>query len=163
MIGRVLIIAGEASGDLHGAGVVRELKKRIPAVEVYGIGGDNMKREGMDLLFHVSELSIMGFIEVIKNLTMIRKVERRLVGMLRQRKPDVVVLIDYPGFNLRFARQVKRYGIKILYYISPQVWAWNKGRVKKMKFLVDRIKVVFPFEVDIYRQEGMDVEFVGHP
>ena len=160
---RVLMIAGEASGDLHGSGVVRELKKRLPEIDVFGIGGDNMKREGMELVEHMSRLSFMGFVEVVKHLGAIASVERKLGALLRDRRPDVAVLIDFPGFNLRFARRVKSYGIPVLYYISPQVWAWNKGRVKRMRRLVDRMKVVFPFEVEIYRREGIDVEFVGHP
>lgn len=163
MLRRVLIIAGEASGDLHGAGVVRELKRRQPRLEVYGIGGDNMRREGMDLVFHIAGLAFMGFAEVLKNLSTIKKVEKKMEGLLESRRPDVVVLIDYPGFNLRFARRVKQRRIPVLYYISPQVWAWNMRRVKKMKRCVDSMKVVFPFEVDIYRNEGIDVEFVGHP
>ena len=160
---RVLIIAGEASGDMHGGGVVRELKRRIPSLDVYGIGGDCMQREGMELAAHIARLSFMGFVEVLKNLSTVRAIERELENLLDTRRPDVVVLIDYPGFNLRFARTVKHHGIPVLYYISPQVWAWNRGRVKKMKRLVDRMKVVFPFEVEIYRKEGIDVEFVGHP
>lgn len=157
------MVAGEASGDLHGAGVVRELKRRLPDLDVYGVGGDRMKDEGMDLVYHISRLSFMGFVEVVKNLAVVREVERTLEQLLDSHRPDVVVLIDYPGFNLRFARKVKRRGIKVLYYISPQVWAWHKGRVKKMRALVDRMMVVFPFEVEIYQRAGIDVEFVGHP
>lgn len=158
-----MMIAGEASGDVHAAHVIRELKKRRPSVEVFGIGGNNMKHEGMELLFHISDLSFMGFVEVLKHLPLIRKVETQLVRAVDERKPDVLVLIDYPGFNLRFARKARRKDIRILYYVSPQVWAWNKGRIKKMKPLVDRMKVVFPFEEELYRREGINVEFVGHP
>ena len=163
MLSRVMMIAGEASGDLHGAGVLRELKRKRPSVDVFGIGGDRMKKEGMDLVFHISSVSFMGFVEVVKHVSVIRRVETELERLLDSRRPDVLVLIDYPGFNLRFARKAKARGIRVLYYISPQVWAWNKGRVKKMKGLVDRMKVVFPFEVDLYKREGVDVEFVGHP
>lgn len=163
MIRRVLMIAGDPSGDLHGAGVVRALKRRLPDLDLYGVGGDRMKDEGMEVVYHLSRLSFMGFVEVIKNLAVVRHLERTLEHLLDTRRPDVVVLIDYPGFNLRFARKAKRRGIKVLYYISPQVWAWHKGRVKKMRALVDRMKVVFPFEVEIYRREGIAVEFVGHP
>ncbi|MDD8018004.1 MAG: lipid-A-disaccharide synthase [Bacteroidota bacterium] len=163
MIQRVMIIAGEASGDVHGAGVVRELKLRQPNIEIFGIGGDKMQREGMQLIYHVREMSFMGFVEVVKHLPLIRSVEKTLEQLLRFKKPDVVVLIDYPGFNLRFARTVKKYGIKVIYYISPQVWAWKKGRVKKMKGLIDRMLVVFPFEVPIYEHEQIPVQFVGHP
>jgi lipid-A-disaccharide synthase len=160
---RVMIIAGEASGDLHGAGVVRELKRLSPGCEVFGIGGDKMQSAGMQLIYHVRELSIMGFWEVLEHLPLIRSVEKTLLALLKVRRPDVVLLIDYPGFNLRFARQARQHGMKIIYYISPQVWAWNPGRVKKMKGLIDKMLVVFPFEVDIYSKEGIDVEFVGHP
>jgi len=158
-----MMIAGEASGDAHGAGVVRELKRLQPSIEIFGIGGEKMKREGMALTYHVRELSFMGFLEVIRHLPLIRSVERTLEQLLVLKKPDVVVLIDYPGFNLRFARKVKKHGIKVVYYISPQIWAWKKGRVKKMPGVVDKMLVVFPFEEEIYRKEGIDVSFVGHP
>lgn len=163
MVRRVMFVAGEASGDLHGARVVRELKKYIPEVEVYGMGGDNMRSEGMEVLHHASGMAFMGFWEVARNLGMIREVERSLEQQLESRRPDVLVLIDYPGFNLRFARRAKARGIKVLYYIGPQVWAWNKGRVRRMKGVVDRMKVVFPFEVEFYQRAGIPVEFVGHP
>lgn len=160
---RVMIVAGETSGDLHGAGVVRELKRRNPNMEIFGIGGDKMKNEGMTLTYHVREMSFMGFVEVVKHLPLIRSVEKTLEQLLKFKKPDVVVLIDYPGFNLRYARIVKKHGIKIIYYISPQVWAWKKGRVKKMRGLIDEMLVVFPFEVKIYEEENIPVRFVGHP
>ncbi|MDH3251476.1 MAG: lipid-A-disaccharide synthase [Ignavibacteria bacterium] len=159
----MLIVAGEASGDLHGSGVVRELRKRIPSLEIFGIGGDRMRGEGMELLYHITAMSFMGFAEVVRNIRFIRSVEQRIARELSQRRPDVVVLIDYPGFNLRLARRARRAGIKVLYYISPQVWAWHKSRVHKMRSCIDTMKVVFPFEVDIYRDAGLDVEFVGHP
>jgi lipid-A-disaccharide synthase len=157
------MIAGETSGDLHGAGVARSLRARRPEIDLYGIGGDAMQREGVELIFHCSRLSFMGFLEVVKNLPTVLRVERTLLRLLKERRPDIVLCIDYPGFNLRFARKAKARGIKVLYYISPQVWAWNRKRVKTIKEVVDRIKVVFPFEVEIYRAEGVDAEFVGHP
>jgi lipid-A-disaccharide synthase len=160
---RIMIIAGEASGDLHGAGVVREIKKRNPKCEIYGIGGDKMLAEGMDLIYHVRELSVMGFWEVVQHLPLLRSVKRTMEVLLKQRKPDVLLLIDYPGFNLSFAKTARQTGIKIVYYISPQVWAWNPGRVKIMKKLIDKMLVVFPFEIEIYKKAGIDVEFVGHP
>jgi lipid-A-disaccharide synthase len=163
MLQRVMMIAGDPSGEAHGARVIRALKERRPAVEIYGVGGDRMREEGMELLFHSSTLSFMGFVEVVKHLSLIKDVERKLEQTLVARPPDVLVLIDYPGFNLRFARIARKHDIRILYYISPQVWAWHKSRVRTMKTLVDRMKVVFPFEVEIYRKEGIDVEFVGHP
>jgi lipid-A-disaccharide synthase len=160
---KLMMIAGEPSGDLHGAGVVRELKKRLPSVDIFGVGGDKMEGEGMEIVSHISKLSFMGFVEVVKNLSVVQEVSAKLESLLDSRKPDVVILIDYPGFNLRFAKKAKARGAKILYYISPQVWAWHKSRVKKMRSLVDRMKVVFPFEVDLYKREGINVEFVGHP
>ncbi len=160
---RVMMIAGEASGDLHGAGVVRELKRLNPSVEIFGIGGDKMQKEGMTLTFHVRETSFMGFVEVVKHLPLIWSVEKTLEQLLVLKRPDVLVLIDYPGFNLRFAKIAKKYGINVVYYISPQVWAWKKGRVKKMKGTIDRMLVVFPFEVPIYEKEQIPVLFVGHP
>ena len=134
-----------------------------PSIEIFGIGGEKMKQEGMTLTYHVRELSFMGFLEVLRHLPLIRSVKRTLEQLLILKKPDVVLLIDYPGFNLRFARIAKKYGIKVVYYISPQVWAWKKGRVKKMPAIVDKMLVVFPFEEEIYRKVGVDVSFVGHP
>lgn len=163
MVKKVMIIAGEASGDLHGSGVVRELKRLSPNVKIFGVGGENMKREGMELTYHVNELNFMGFVEVLKHLPVIKSVQRTLEELLRLRKPEVVVLIDYPGFNLRFAPIAKRFGAKVVYYISPQVWAWHKSRVKKMRGIVDTMLVIFPFEVELYRREHVDAEFVGHP
>ncbi|MBW7887982.1 MAG: lipid-A-disaccharide synthase [Bacteroidetes bacterium] len=160
---RLMIIAGEASGDVHGAGIVREFKKQFPAAELFGIGGDKMIRAGFKAIFHVREMSFMGFVEVIKHLPLIRSVEKTLTQLLRIMKPDAVLLIDYPGFNLRFARIVKKFGIKVFYYISPQVWAWKKKRVKKMKTVIDEMFCVFPFEVPIYEHEQIPVKFVGHP
>ena len=160
---RIMIVSGEPSGDLHGSGLVRELKRRSPGCEIFGIGGDKMRAAGMDLIYHIRELSVMGFLEVIQHLPLLRSVERTLEAIVKARRPSVLVLIDYPGFNLRFARVARKLGMKIVYYISPQVWAWNPGRVKKMKGLIDKMLVVFPFEVDLYRAKGIDVEFTGHP
>ncbi len=158
-----MIIAGEASGDLHGAGVVRELKRLNPALDIFGVGGDKMQKEGMDLIYHVREIAVMGFWEVLKHLPVIRSMKQTLTQLLSLRKPDLVLLIDYPGFNLRFAPIVKQRGIKVVYYISPQVWAWHQSRVRNMRGMVDKMLVVFPFEVELYRREGIDAEFVGHP
>jgi len=163
MVQKVMIIAGEASGDLHGAGVVRELRKLNPKMDVFGVGGDKMKQEGMNLIYHIRELGFMGFVEVIKHLPFIKVMEHTLEQIVKFKKPEVLVLIDYPGFNLRFARRVRKYGLKIVYYVSPQVWAWHRSRVKKMRGLVDSMLVVFPFEVDFYKEENIPVEFVGHP
>jgi lipid-A-disaccharide synthase len=158
-----MIIAGEASGDLHGSGVVRELKRRHPKLEIFGVGGDRMKAAGMQLIYHINELSFMGFAEVLRHLPIIRSVKRALEMVLKFRRPDVLLLIDYPGFNLPFAATAKRNGVKVVYYISPQVWAWHRSRIKRMRGVVDKMLVIFPFEADLYRKEGVDAEFVGHP
>jgi lipid-A-disaccharide synthase len=163
VVQRVMIIAGEASGDLHGSGVVRELRRISPTIDVFGVGGEKMKREGMELIYHISELGFMGFMEVLRHLPFIKTMEHTLEQILKFKKPDVLVLIDYPGFNLRFARIAKRYDVKIVYYISPQVWAWNRSRVKKIRSVIDTMLVIFPFEAEFYRAEGVDAEFVGHP
>lgn len=157
------MIAGEASGDLHGSGVVRELKRLNPNLEIFGVGGDRMRAAGMQLIYHVNELNFMGFAEVLRHLPIIRSVKRALEMVLKFRKPDAVLLIDYPGFNLPFAATAKRNGVKVVYYISPQVWAWHRSRIKRMRGVVDTMLVIFPFEVDLYRKEGVDAEFVGHP
>jgi lipid-A-disaccharide synthase len=158
-----MIVAGEASGDQYGARVVRALRERMPGIECFGIGGDLMKTEGVDLLFHISQTAIMGFVEVAKNAAFLRGMFRRCREELSLRKPDVVLLIDYPGFNLRFAKRAREAGVKVLYYISPQVWAWGKGRTGKMRDLVDHLAVVFPFEEQLFRDAGVPVTFVGHP
>ena len=160
---RILIIAGEASGDLHGSNLIRELKKTDPGLTFFGIGGNRMKKEGTELVFHVDKLSFMGFFEVLKNLVFVRKVMKTMVAEAERRRPDLAILIDYPGFNLRFARRLKDLGIPVVYYISPQIWAWGGNRVKKMRNLIDMMIVVFPFEKAIYDRFGIDCRFVGHP
>jgi lipid-A-disaccharide synthase len=160
---KILIIAGEASGDLHGSSLVKEIKKEIPHLELFGIGGDRMKREGVELLFHIDRLSFMGFFEVIKNLNFVRGVMKSMAWAAQTRRPDLAILIDYPGFNLRFAKKLKKMEIPVVYYISPQVWAWGGNRVKKMQGLIDKMVVIFSFEREIYERFGIDCEFVGHP
>ena len=163
MVRRVMIIAGEASGDLHGAGIVRELLRRVPGIDVFGMGGEKMRHEGADILVHINDMAFMGVVEVVRNLRTVMRVAKRLKAVVRERQPDVVLLIDYPGFNLRFARAVRSAGIPVLYYIGPQVWAWHRNRVHTMRRLVNKMFVIFPFEEEIYRRAGVPVEFVGHP
>ena len=158
----VLVIAGEASGDIHGAGLVKELRRRSEFA-FFGMGGDRMAEEGVEIVRHVREMSFLGFVEVLRHLPFVRRVFREMVVSLERRNPRVVVLIDYPGFNLQFAKEAKKRGFPVLYYISPQVWAWGRRRVKKISQCVDRMVVIFPFEEGFYRKEGMDVTFVGHP
>jgi lipid-A-disaccharide synthase len=160
---RIMIIAGEASGELHGAGVVQALKNHRPDSEIFGIGGNRMAAAGCELLYHVEQFAFMGLVEVLRHLPFIRRAMRQLEHVFQNRRPNVLVLIDYPDFNLRLARIARRYDIPILYYISPQVWAWRAGRIHTIVKLVDRMAVVFPFEVDLYEQAGGQVDFVGHP
>jgi len=160
---QIMIIAGEISGDLIGASLIRELKKLNGELVVCGIGGDRMKAEGMELLFHISQMAFLGLTEIISHLPFIRKVKHRLIDEIKRKKIKNVVLIDYPGFNLNIAGKIKSMGVQIIYYVSPQLWAWGKGRVNKIKKLVDKMLVVFPFEEQLYKDKHVDVEFVGHP
>lgn len=160
---KLMIIAGEISGDLHGASLVEELVKIDPSISISGIGGDKMQLAGMNLLYHIKDMAFLGFVEVIKHLPFIKKVQKGLIEFIKRNNIKNVVLIDYPGFNLNIAKKLRSLNVKIIYYISPQIWAWGEGRIKKIKKLVDKMFVVFPFEEDMYRREGIDVEFVGHP
>lgn len=159
----VMVVAGEVSGDQYGARLIAALRARVPGIRVFGIGGDRMESEGMELLYHVRQTSIMGFVEVVRHYPFLRRMFSRSVAALRERQPAAVVLIDYPGFNLRFARRARAAGVPVVYYISPQVWAWGKDRAAKMKPLVDRLAVVFPFEEALFRAAGIPTAFVGHP
>ncbi|MBI5681791.1 MAG: lipid-A-disaccharide synthase [Deltaproteobacteria bacterium] len=160
---KLLIVAGEASGDLHGANLIKSILEIDPKVRLYGIGGSRMQSLGFNAVFDTRELAVVGIVEVLSKLHTIKKAFNKLKALLEDDSPDIVILIDYPEFNLRFAKEVKKKGIPVIYYISPQVWAWRKGRVKKIARLVDKMLVIFPFEVDIYKDAGMDVEYVGHP
>lgn len=163
MIRSVLIIAGEASGDLHGAALIKELKKLDSDLNFYGIGGNKMKSNGLELIYHSDRMSFLGFVEVVKHLPFIRKVQKELLDEVIIRKTKFAILIDYPGFNISIAKKLKALGIEIFYYISPQVWAWGKGRVKKIRKLISKMLVVFPFEENFYKEKNVDAEFVGHP
>ncbi len=160
---KVCVVAGEASGDLHAAGVVRELKSLDPTLEAFGFGGDLLEAEGVRILHHVRELGIVGLFNVIRHLGMFRVVFAELLAEIRRQKPDVVLLVDYPDFNLRIAARVKAMGIPVVYFISPQVWAWRKRRVHAIARNVDHMLVLFPFEVDFYRRYGVEATYVGHP
>jgi lipid-A-disaccharide synthase len=160
---RIYIIAGEASGDLHGANLLKELYKLDYSISVRAWGGDRMKNEGATLVKHISELAFMGFIEVILNLSTILKNINFCKKDILEFKPDVLLLIDYPGFNLRIAQWAKKNGIKVHYYISPQVWAWKKSRVKIIKASVDKMYSILPFENDFYKQFDYETQYAGHP
>ena len=160
---RYYIIAGEASGDLHASNLVAEIKKKDKKAEFRGCGGDLMKAQGVDLLKHYSTMAYMGFVEVAVNL-------RKVLGNIAQCKkdiieyqPDAIILVDYPGFNFRIADFAHEKGFKVFYYISPQVWAWKRRRVKKVKRSVDKMLVILPFEEEFYKKYGVDVTYVGNP
>lgn len=159
----VMIIAGEASGDMHGAGVVREMLKLDPTLQFYGIGGKKMAKAGVKLLANTSEMAVVGFTEVIVKLHKFLKVLALAKKSLDQFHPDLVILIDFAAFNLRFAPEARKRGIKVFYYIGPQVWASRKHRIRKIKKVVDKMAVILPFEVETYKQKGFSVEYVGHP
>jgi lipid-A-disaccharide synthase len=158
---KVMICAGESSGELYGASLSRQLKKNWPDVKIFGIGGSRMKREGVSLIAPITH--ILGIVEVLKHLFEIRRTFNKAKDALTVEKPDVLVLIDYPDFNIALAKKAKSAGIPILYYVSPQVWAWRSGRVKTIASLVNRMAVLLPFEVDYYKNAGLPCEFVGHP
>lgn len=158
------IIAGEASGDLHGSNLISELKKLDTAATIRCWGGDKMQQAGGQLVKHYRELAFMGFVEVLLNLRTIFRNLKLCKEDILQFKPDTVILIDYPGFNLRIAKWAKQHGLKVIYYISPQVWAWKEGRVKMMKECIDKMLVILPFEKDYYQNKwNWEVEYVGHP
>ncbi|RKZ80569.1 MAG: lipid-A-disaccharide synthase [Gammaproteobacteria bacterium] len=159
----IVVIVGEASGDAHAARMITELKLLAPQVNVKGIGGDKMRTAGADIVVDFSELAVMGLVEVLKRYRQIKKIFNQMVKLLKTDRPDLLVLVDYPGFNLKLAKEAKKLGIPVLYYISPKVWAWRAGRVKTIKKVVDHMAVLFPFEVPIYQDAGVPVTCVGHP
>ena len=159
----VMIVAGEASGDMHGGNLVREMLNIDPALTFYGIGGNRLQKEGVELLANASEMAVVGLTEVVSKLGRILKIMRMMKRSLDERRPDLVILIDYPDFNLPIAAAAQKRGIKVFYYISPQVWAWRKSRIGQIKKTVNKMAVILPFEVEIYRQKGFEVNYVGHP
>ncbi len=160
---RYYLIAGEASGDLHGSNLIKELKRQDDHADIRCWGGDKMQAAGGFVVKHINELAFMGFFEVVKHLPTILGNISFCKKDILEFKPDVVILIDYPGFNFRLFDFLKQHRFKIFYYISPQLWAWKKGRVKKVKKYVDRMFVIFPFEKEFYQNNGVQVDFVGHP
>ncbi len=157
------IISGEASGDLHGSNLIRELRKRDAAADIRCWGGDKMQAAGATLVKHYKELAFMGFIEVLNNLGTILRNIKFCKEDITAYQPDALILIDYPGFNLRIAKWAKQQGFKVIYYISPQVWAWKENRVKGIKENVDKMLVILPFEKEFYKKWNYEVEYVGHP
>ena len=163
---KIFISTGEQSGDLHTSALIKELKRDVGTEQIrfYGLGGDMMSAEGLELLYHIKELSTIGFIDVIKKYGFFRKVLKECLKKVKEIEPDVVILVDYPGFNLRFAEELRKfYDKKIIYYISPQLWAWHTKRVYTIKKCVDEVMTVFPFEPEFYERFGVNAVYVGHP
>ena len=160
---KVLLVAGEASGDLHGAGLVTALRGADPTIDVWGVGGDRLRQAGMHILVDTAEVATMGFVETFGTLGRLVATYRQLKRFMIEERPALLVLIDYPEFNLRLARQAKRRGIPVFYFIGPQVWAWRKGRVRTIAERVDKLGVVFPFEPELYNNGRQLAEFIGHP
>lgn len=160
---RVLIVAGEASGEARAARLVEELRQHHPQVSFFGIGGARMREAGVDTLVDCREMAVLGLIEVLRHYRRIKGVLEQMRKLLHQERPDLVILVDYSGFNLRLAPTAKELGIPVMYYISPQVWAWRRKRVYKIREVIDQMVVVFPFEVELYEKAGVPVRYVGHP
>jgi lipid-A-disaccharide synthase len=160
---KIFIISGEASGDLHGSNLIKEIKNIYPYIQIQGWGGELMQLQGATILKHYKDLAFMGFSEVIKNLPTIIKNFKLIKTQINDFKPDIVVLIDYPGFNLRMAKWAKTIGYKTVYYISPQIWAWKENRIHQIKKYVDKMIVILPFEKEFYHKWNYAVDYVGHP
>lgn len=160
---RLMIIAGEVSGDMHAGGFLAAIRARRPDAEFFGIGGDAMRRAGTGTLYDIRDMAVMGLTEVLARYFFFRKVFHRMLEVARDRKPDAVILVDYPGFNLRLAKRLHNTGPRIIYYICPQIWAWNRGRIPEMARVVDRLITIFPFEPALFEGAGLRAEFAGHP
>ncbi len=160
---RILISAGEASGDIHAAAVTAAIKKIDSSVEVFGMGGDALRNAGGEVLFDIKDHGVMGFVEVLKKLPDLFKLRDDFEKVMDERKPDCLITVDYPGFNMKLAKLANDKGIPVVSYIAPSAWAWHKSRAKKVAKIVDKVACIFPFEYDVYKEAGAHVEFVGHP
>ncbi|MBT4290665.1 MAG: lipid-A-disaccharide synthase [Deltaproteobacteria bacterium] len=160
---KLMVIAGEASGDLHGGYIIQDLIKLNPSIQLIGTGGAKLAANGVKLYYNVKDLAVIGFWEVLKRYGYFKQVFNDIVAKLDEEKPGAVLLIDYPGFNLRLAAEAKKRGIKVIFYVAPQVWAWKKNRIKQIKQYIDELIVLFPFEVDYFKKEGMNTRFFGNP
>lgn len=159
----IMIIAGEISGDMHAAALVQVLRRRRPDIQFFGIGGANLRATGMEIHYDVREMAVLGLTEVLLRFRFFNRVFNAMLNLARERRPDAILLVDYPGFNLRFASRAHALGFKVLYYICPQVWAWNRRRIPQMARIVDRLLAIFPFETEVFKHSGLRVDFVGHP
>jgi lipid-A-disaccharide synthase len=160
---KLAVITGEASGDLHAAEVLHHLRELDPELRAFGFGGDRLRAQGVELLHDIRELGIVGLFNVLRHIPMFKRVFREIVERIEAERPDAVLLVDYPDFNLRLAKACRERGLKVAYYISPQLWAWRKGRIHEIRRNVDEMIVVFPFEEQLYRDHGVSVTYVGHP
>lgn len=160
---KIFIIAGEASGDLHGADLANKLKTQHPDIQLFGMGGKLMQQAGVNIFIDIKETAFVGLFDILKNLPKIFALFKKIKAAIYAERPDLIILIDYPAFNLRLAKIARKAGIKVLYYISPQIWAWHANRIKTIKRYVDHMAVILPFEVEIYKKAQIPVTFVGHP
>jgi lipid-A-disaccharide synthase len=160
---RILISAGEASGEMYGAELIRALRQHDPSLEFFGVGGERMRGAGCETVVDAKELAVVGITEILNRLPQILGLYRRLIAEADRRKPDLAIVIDSPAFNWRVARQMQRRGIPTVYYVAPQFWAWRQGRVRLIRDYIDKALVIFPFEEKFYRERGVDATFVGHP
>ncbi len=166
---RILISAGEASGEFYGAELIKALRQELsergsaPDIEFFGVGGEQMRAAGCELLVEASEIAEVGIVEVVKHIPTIYRRFREVVSEAERRRPDAAVLIDFPDFNLRLAREMHKRGVPVIYYVSPQLWAWKQGRIELVRKYVRKMLVIFPFEETFYRERGIEAQFVGHP
>jgi len=160
---RILISAGEASGEMYGAGLIEALKRHDPSLEFFGVGGQRMRDAGCDTVVDAKDLAVVGITEILSHLPKIYGLFQKLVAEADRRRPDLAIVIDSPAFNWRVARQMKKRGVPVVYYVAPQFWAWRQGRVKLLRKYISKALVIFPFEEKFYRERGVDASFVGHP
>src|SRR6202140_3607928 len=160
---RILISAGEASGEMYGAQLIEALRRRVPELEFFGVGGERMRATGCDTVVDAKDLSVVGITEILSHLPKMYLLFQHLIKEADKRKPDLAIVIDSPAFNWRVARQMKERGIPVVYYVAPQFWAWRQGRVRLLRDYIDKALVIFPFEEKFYRDRGVDATFIGHP
>ncbi|MFA4908765.1 MAG: lipid-A-disaccharide synthase [Candidatus Omnitrophota bacterium] len=160
---RILVVSGEASGDMYAAELIKEIRKHLPSTHFYGLGGEKSRLAGMEIIAEMTSLSVVGFAEVLQKLHKIKAVFNKILAVSSSLRPDAAILIDYPGFNLRLAAKLKKIGIPVIYYVSPQIWAWGAGRIKTIRRNVDMMIVLFNFEEKIYKKADVPVFFSGHP
>lgn len=162
-VSRLMVAVGEPSGDLHAAHLLEQLNQRTPHFECYGMGGERMRAQGFDALVKSEEMAVMGLVEIVRHFPRLYGVLRKMRKLLQQRRPDLLILVDYPGFNLLLAKTAKRLGVPVLYYISPKIWVWRESRIHKIAARVDRMALIFPFEKTYYQRVGLSATYVGHP